>query len=190
MNEHVVEDLFGRVDVIISSKKSKVGLESTVLDITGETPVILRPGIVTQDEISKVLGSEVIWKETSMEDSSPRAPGMKYRHYAPFADMTIFSGQETKVREEILEQAKDLSKKNKVGILSYMPFKGYDEYYHKSLSLDGSLSKASENLFEFLREFDKNGIEYILAEEVPSIGIGEAIMNRLRKASNDKIKYL
>lgn len=187
--EHVLEDLYGKVDAIIQCSDSIVGIESTVIDLTSQKPVILRPGKVTAAQVSKLLKIDVTNKNGT-KDPTPKSPGMKYRHYAPKAELFLFSGDEKKVTKHILNEAKRLSLGSKVGILAYRPKKEYESYCCKSLSENGSLDEVSRNVFKILREFDKKGIEYILSEIVPTEGIGEAIMNRLLKASNNKIKYL
>jgi len=186
--EHVFEDLFGKTDAIIQSGRSKCGIESTVIDLTCKTPVILRPGIITAEEISSVLGIQVYTEEK--RSGASRSPGMKYRHYAPKAVMTIFSGKDETVRKHITEEAERLSAKHKVGILAFKCCEEYDRFYCIRLTESGSLEEASSNFFEALREFDRRKTEYLLAEAVPSEGIGEALMNRLLKASGYKIKYL
>jgi L-threonylcarbamoyladenylate synthase len=188
MPSHVLDDLYGKTDAIILSSDSALGIESTVIDLTAKKPVILRPGKISAAEISEALNMEICCgSETS---GTPKAPGMKYRHYAPRAEMTVYSGSEDAVIKRIVEAAKDLSAAHRVGILSFRPRSEYREYSCQNLTADGSLEEASKNSYRMLREFDDSGPEYILAEAVPSIGMGEALMNRLYKACGNKIKYL
>jgi L-threonylcarbamoyladenylate synthase len=188
MPSHVLDDLYGKTDAIIIGSDSAVGIESTVIDLTVKKPVILRPGKISAAEISEALNMEICGgSETS---GTPKAPGMKYRHYAPRAEMTVYSGSEEAVVEHIVEAAKDLSAAHKVGILAFIPRSEYSGFNCQNLTADGSLEEASKNIYRMLREFDDSGTEYILAEAVPCIGMGEALMNRLYKASGNKIKYL
>ncbi len=188
--DHVFDDLDGKVDVIIRSCDSEIGLESTVLDLTGSKPVILRPGAVTSEQLAKSLGVEVVEDLELQENDVPRSPGMKYKHYAPRATIFLFSGEAVTVRDHILRQACKLSAKHKIGILSFKPEKAYEGYFCISLTREGDLEEASQNLFRTLRQFDREGVDVILAEAVPQTGIGVAIMNRLKRACNNKIKYL
>jgi L-threonylcarbamoyladenylate synthase len=174
------------VDVIIRSRESEIGLESTVLDLTGSKPLILRPGAVTAEQIAGRLDMEVSEDVEAKENSTPRSPGMKYRHYAPRASMFLFSGDAVTVREQILKQACKLSADHKIGILTFKPDKAYEGYFCMSLTKDGDLEEASRNLFRILRQFDIDGFDVILAETVPETGIGRAIMNRLKRACDNK----
>ena len=133
--EHVVEDLDGKVDVILKGEPCRVGIESTVLDVTGETPMILRPGILTAEQIEAAIGRKVqidpaalrtaeemkeIAAGRKADDVIPKAPGMKYKHYAPKADMLIVEGARNDVKREI-QRLKELNEKlgSKVGVLLF-----------------------------------------------------------------------
>lgn len=193
--EHVAEDLDGKIDAIIKGKDSQVGIESTVVDITGLKPMILRPGIITSEDMEKVLGREVLIDESLVtrpqkkenpqkkrqglkgasdvvEDECthiiPRAPGMKYKHYAPKAPVTIFEGDRIKALECLEEREKILKAEGKkVWILDL----GLDEV------------EAASRLFAQLRKADKEGADEILALGLEEKGVGFSVMNRLLKSA-------
>jgi len=195
--KHVIDDLSGKVDVIIDSGCSNVGLESTVLDITTEPPMILRPGGVTYEQLKQVLGMVSTDPTLSIgheANTPPRSPGMKYRHYAPKATLLLVQGQSERVVCEIGRRADIYIKEGSViGILTsdensslYEP-----ELYTtcKVLSLGSNKHPESlaSNLFKCLREFDEKAVDVILAETPELSGIGVAVMNRLVKASGGNI---
>lgn len=190
--EHVIEDLNGRVDMIIDDGAIEIGLESTIVDLTEAVPVILRPGYITMDMLSKVVG-EVLLDKALMTgvkaDVKPKAPGMKYRHYAPKAELTIIEGESQRVIDKINELlAQDMTKGLKVGIMTS------DEKMAKinggeKISL-GSFEKEEDiarNLFAALRDFDEKQVDVIYSEGFSEDGIGQAIMNRLVKAAGHRI---
>lgn len=187
--ERCVEDLSGKVDYIIGGEKSDVGVESTIVDCTVDPPVILRPGGITLEMLKEVdkrieIDKAIMVKPT--ENLKPKAPGMKYRHYAPKAKVTIVSGDSEKTIEKINEMVQNYKDDGKkVGILAS---KENSLYYDKSAEIIqiGSVYKMEEiahNLFEALRGFDDLGVDVILAEAFKEEGIGIAIMNRLKKAA-------
>lgn len=188
--EHVYDDFYGRVDAIIKSGDTKMGLESTVIDLTLKEPEILRPGYITSAQISEYLGFEIKTTAALGQAHAPRSPGMKYRHYAPNAYVMLFSGEKDDVRRSIIEQAKIQGEDKKVGILSFEAYDGYERFINICLSRAGSLEEASGRLYHALRRFDQLGMDVILCETVAEDGLGEAIMNRLLKAGNNKVKYV
>lgn len=189
---HVMQDLSGRVDVILDSGKVKVGLESTVLDITRETPVILRPGGVTYEQLSKHLdkvGFDPALLSGGRMVTAPRAPGMKYRHYAPKAKVVIVQGVFDKVVEKI-NRLTLLNEENgiKTGILATDESKDlYRSGRVISMGSRKSPATIASNLFESLRFFDETDIRMIIAEAIDGDGIGMAVMNRLTKAAGHDI---
>lgn len=195
--KHVIEDLSGKVDVIIDGGNSKVGLESTVLDITSVPPVILRPGGVTLEQLRQILGNvgvdpAIVSGHTSA--TPPRSPGMKYRHYAPKAALLIIQGQNDQVVSEISRRAALYINEGTVtGILATDETKAlYESSIHIScrvLSLGSRLKPESlaANLFKCLREFDEKAVDVILSEMPESDGIGLAVANRLTKAAGGNI---
>lgn len=185
---HVIDDLDGKVDVIIDGGSVEVGLESTVLDITAPIPVILRPGGVTHEQLETVLGRVDICP--SLKDSEagvhiPKSPGMKYRHYAPKARIVLFEGNAEKVSNEI---SKIYRQNAHNGIKSVVLATDETINYYDGMDAVtmGSRKKPdiiASRLFNILREFDAQDIQVILAESIEDHGIGFAVMNRLVKAS-------
>ena len=189
VGKHVVEDLKGRVDGIVVYDQSKVGVESTILDLTSDPPMLLRPGGITVEQIENVIGSIAIDPalEKKMSDTiQPKAPGMKYTHYSPEADVYVIQGDLSHVKEKIqsLYDTYDL----KVGIMCSDESKAYYKAdCVLSLGSRDSLSEVASNLFMTLREFDEIGVDIVLAEGYDTVGMGKAIMNRLNKAAGFKI---
>lgn len=186
--ERCVEDLRGKVDYIIGGEKSDVGLESTVLDCTCEPPCILRPGGITlemlRDMVPRVyIDPAVMEKNTS--DLKPKAPGMKYRHYAPKAPVKIISGDLKKTIEKINDMMQNYIEENlKVGIMATEETKNlYSGGEVISLGSRKKLETVAQNLFKVLRDLDDREVDVILAESFEEQGIGIAIMNRLKKAA-------
>lgn len=193
-SEHVLEDLDGKVDIVIDGGVTGVGLESTVLDLTCQMPMILRPGGVTQEDLTRVLGEvendPAI--ETMKENIKPKSPGQKYRHYSPIADMEIFSGDIDSVVKEINEKSRQYSKKDlKIGIMATdETIDKYSSINKISVGSRKNLETIATNLFHVLREFDKLDVDVILSEGVEESQIGKAIMNRMKKAAGGNITYL
>jgi L-threonylcarbamoyladenylate synthase len=189
--EHVIHDMDGKVDAIIADGPSGVGVESTVVDVTGEIPMILRPGGITLEDLRSVLGrvevDPAVLKKPS-KNLVARAPGMKYKHYSPDAEVVIVSGPENAVAEKINELSKeDMAAGKKVAVLAcYETKKLYDIVVIILGSRKDKLS-ISENLFDALRKLDDMGIDKAYAEAVDEEGLGLAIMNRLKKAAAYKI---
>lgn len=189
--EHVKEDLWGRIDMIIDGGLVGIGVESTIIDVTEETPTILRPGHITKNMIAKVIGTVQMDAGLSGVDPSvkPKAPGMKYRHYAPKASMTVIQGKKEAVIRRIEELAAEYPKE-KVGILAT------DEtlscYTHGQVVSAGSRNEHTieQGLYRALREFDHMGVSVIFSESFADDDRSEAIMNRLLKAAGQKIEYL
>lgn len=191
--EHVLEDLKGRIDAVLDAGPTKIGVESTVLDLTVDPPQILRPGGTPLEALKGVLGKvelhpvAVAEKETDIEKA--RSPGMKHRHYAPKAEVVVVEGELAAVAEKIAELANFYRRRKlKVGVLATdETASSYRADVVKSLGSRSSLNAIAKNLFRLLREFDLEGVDVIIAEGVPTEGLGLAVMNRLRKASGYKI---
>lgn len=191
--ERCVEDLDGRVDMIMGDGSSIVGLESTIVDYSVQPPRLLRPGFITYEDLKKV-DKEVVYDEAKTradEKETPKAPGMKYRHYAPKAPLTIISGNRDKVSGKIIElMEKNILDGKHVGILS--PIEREKLYNREnvrfiSLGSEKDQEELARNLFEGLRSFDDLNVDLILAEGLSEEGVGQAIMNRLKKASGFNI---
>lgn len=195
--KHVIEDLSGKVDVIIDGGHTKVGVESTVLDITVEPPMILRPGGVTFEKLTRLLGEVRFDPAISSEvktSAPPRAPGMKYRHYAPRAMMLLIQGEPEPVADEIGRRAELYNHDGtNVGILvtdeTAALYEPVLHAYCKFISLGSRRNPESlaTNLFKCLRDFDENNVGVILAEAPETAGIGQAVMNRMLKAAGGNI---
>ncbi|NBI06054.1 L-threonylcarbamoyladenylate synthase [Senegalia massiliensis] len=187
---HVKEDLFGKVDMIIDGGKTDVGLESTVLDVTGKTPMILRPGDVTREDLLEVFDEVEQDKSLKDKDIVPKSPGQKYKHYSPKANMKIIRGDLEKIIKRINILDRYYGEEGlKVGILATEETKG--RYENKNLFVLGSRrdpSTIASNLFLMLREFDKLDVDIIIAEAIEEKGIGSAIMNRMEKAAGYNIE--
>lgn len=194
--KHVIEDLSGKVDVIIDGGSAQVGLESTVLDVTVDPPMILRPGGITCEQLTALLGDVSTDAALSGAKTStpPRSPGMKYRHYAPRAPFILFQGQAFLVAKEIVTHAdKALGDGMSVGILITEETAGeyrQDLFEHCNILCLGSRKtpeSLAANLFKCLRDFDASDVDIILAEAPDNSGIGMAVMNRMVKASGGNI---
>ena len=188
--KHVIEDLSGRIEYIIDGGPCQVGVESTVLDVTTEIPIILRPGGITLEMLEKVL--EKVDTDSVLEvkgDLKPRSPGMKYRHYSPKAEMILISGETDSVVEKINQLIKDSNEKGlNVGVLT--SFENAHQYNADVVVKAGSVKNPNQiatGLYDSLRTFDEKNVDIIYSETFEEKGIGRAIMNRLRKASSGKI---
>ena len=186
--EHVLSDLDGKIDMILDGGHTVYGLESTIVDVSGDTVRLLRPGAITTDMLEEAIGEVEICTEALREGDTPPAPGMKYKHYAPKAELFI-------IRAKNREQAAEYVKK----MISQARLKwavlATDEYQEMYDGLDniyymGSEAQADiigENLFDVLRSLDENAIEIAYAHGISEKGIGHAIMNRLCKAASYNI---
>ena len=185
--KYVCEDLNGRVDMIIDGGNIPIGLESTIVDMTSEVPMILRPGFVSKEMLEEVLG-EVKVDPTILDANSterPKAPGMRYRHYAPKADMAIVRGEYEKVSARINEMAKEHKECTVICVDEHV--KDYPGLNIKNVGSAKDSNEIASNLYKILRECDDEGVEFILSESFSDKGIGAAVMNRLIKAAGHKI---
>lgn len=190
--EHVLQDMDGRIDMIIDGGNVNIGIESTIIDLTEAVPVILRPGYVTKEMIESVIGRVEIDKAVALgvkSDVAPKAPGMKYRHYAPKGEMVIVEGNNPdKVKLEINKLvAKKKAQGVCVGILT--TDENVDDYtadYVLSVGRRDDEISISSHLFDVLRRFDDFGTDYIVSEGFSRENIGYAIMNRLLKAAGGR----
>ena len=192
--EHVREDLDGRIDMIIDGGEVGIGVESTIVDLTVEPPMILRPGYITREMLERVLG-QVDADTTIMsgtDKKAPKAPGMKYRHYAPRGEMTIVEGDMEDVIRTINEEVcKAASKGQRTGVLCT------DETLSRIradvIKNAGSRSDEHEiarNIYRILREFDEERVDVIFSEGFSEDGFGQAVMNRLLKAAGYRVKKM
>lgn len=185
---HVEYDLNGKIDMIIDGGAAEWGLESTIVDVSGEVPMILRPGAVTKEMMEQVVGTVEIDPailQKPAADFRPKAPGMKYTHYSPKAEVVLVKGERQAVADEINRlAAADIVLGKKVGVLATEETK---ELYRADIVLSlGSrerLEQIGANLFKLLRKFDFLGADKVYSEVFSEEGEGMAIMNRLNKAA-------
>jgi len=191
--EHVKQDLAGKIDLILDAGPTKVGVESTVLDLTTDPPQILRPGGVTYEQLKRVLDrvelEPSVVADRQIRLVKARSPGMKHKHYAPNAEIVIVEGKLNAIARKVQELADYYTKmKKKVGILATDETESrYRADVVKSLGDRKDLATTARNLFKRLREFDEENVDVIIAEGVTPKGLGLAVMNRLRKASGFNI---
>ncbi|MGM0419966.1 MAG: L-threonylcarbamoyladenylate synthase [Bacillota bacterium] len=198
---HVQRDLTGKIPLIIDGGACSVGLESTVLDLTRTSPVLLRPGAVTAYQIEEVLGIKVERKYDIMEDEAPRSPGMKYKHYSPEAEVILLVGDDPasiwreackcsgrrallisnetsrEINELLIEKEVTLAEDCAQGELEIVEMGSF-----------ASPELIARRLFALLRDMDNQGFSTLLIEEISDIGVGEAVMNRLLRAASKIIK--
>lgn len=189
--DHVLCDLDGKIDMVIDGGTVDIGLESTIVDVTGEVPVILRPGFITEEMLSEAIGrvktDDAVKNLSPDKDIKPKAPGMKYRHYAPQGKMTIYKGKPEKVVKIINEETAK-SEGKKTAVLATDETK---RYYKADIVISvGSredCESIAHNLFATLRSFDDMGAEIIFSEGFDESRLGFAIMNRLHKSAGYNI---
>ena len=185
--EHVMTDLNEKIPLILDGGSVGIGIESTIIDLTEETPMILRPGYITQEMLEEVIGEVHVDPGLIASDSlqKPKAPGMKYRHYAPKAKLKIISGKNEKTVEIMCKMLENyIENNNKVAIIT--TDENIDRFKNcevLSLGRKDNLNEIAKNLFETLRKCDDLGVEYILCQGFEEDGVGLAIMNRLNKAA-------
>lgn len=183
--DHVIDDLNGKIAGVLDGGSTGVGVESTVLDCTEEIPVILRPGGVTKEQLEDVIGKVVIDRALVDESAKPKAPGMKYRHYAPNAEMYLVSGSRGFLQQLVDEKRREGLQ---VGVLTT---KEYQHDYKADVVLAcgerADLESVAAALYDTLRRFNQLNVDVIFSEMFPGSGVGEAIMNRLQKAAGHKV---
>lgn len=188
MAEHVWQDMNGKIEMIIDGGPVGIGVESTIVDVSGEVPTLLRPGAVTVEMLEAVVGKVEIdpaIQGPPKADLRPKAPGMKYRHYAPKAELTLVEGKPDEVVEWINRMtAEQMSAGKRVGILCTEETAGrYPQGVIRSLGRRSVEETIAHNLFAALREFDDLQVDVIYSESFPEDHLGRAIMNRLMKAA-------
>lgn len=209
---HVLEDLGGRIEGILEDGAVGIGVESTIVDLSEDCPTLLRPGAITIEDLEEVLGEKVAIDPTllgkSMEEGFiPKAPGMKYRHYAPKAEMILFkkkkeeenglrSGQEDIAKSILSYGAKELSDcpERKIWILcgedTASLYEGDSRLTVQILGRREEPLSMTHNLFRLLRQADEEGVELILGECYSEEGVGFALMNRMKKAAGQRVFYV
>ncbi|MBM7582428.1 L-threonylcarbamoyladenylate synthase [Caldicoprobacter guelmensis] len=185
--QHVLDDLDGRIPLILDGGKCEVGLESTVLDLTADVPTILRPGGVTYEMLTQLLGEVEIDSGAlkPLEGRLAKSPGMKYVHYAPRAQVVVVRGQIDEMIKKINELTQEYMEQGvTVGILATCETK--DHYKEGKVLVLGSRTQPAimaSNLFSALRQFDDMGVNIVLAEWIEPKDEGLAIMNRMLRAA-------
>lgn len=198
---HVADDMSGRIPMILDGGAVGIGIESTIVDLTEEIPMILRPGYITKQMLEDVLGEEVQidpgilatdTTDPSQAGQKPKAPGMRYKHYAPTADLVLVEGDTDKVVTEINSLVKSIQIDGKrVGVIAT------DETmnrYHAdvvfSIGARDDEDAIAQHLYKILREFDEQNVDAIYSESFATPRIGQAIMNRLLKAAGYQVLYV
>lgn len=197
---HVKEDLDGKIDMILDGGAVGIGIESTIVDLTQDTPMILRPGYITKEMLEDAIGAPVTIDKAILEKADPslkpKAPGMKYKHYAPKGDLTIYDGNPEAVAAFITTRAKEeLSAGKTVGIIATEETKKLYESLDSLVTLKVIGSRKNEDtiahsLYGLLRDFDALGVQIILSECFSSDRLGQAIMNRLLKAAGYQLIHV
>ncbi len=185
--EHVIDDFYGKIECIIDGGETQVGVESTVIDLTSEKPVLLRPGGLPLEELEKAIGEiEIHPAVRGKLIDVAKSPGMKYRHYSPKARVIVVEGRKENVRKRIPELVEEYRSKGfRVGVMATEVYEA-DEFFNLGKTED----EVARNLFRALRELDKRGVEIIIAEGIEERGLGFAVMNRLRKAAGYRIVWV
>lgn len=191
--KHVLEDLNGRIDMILDAGATRIGVESTVLDVSIDPPMMLRPGGTSLETLQKAVGEiqlhPFITAHEELLAEKARSPGMRHKHYAPKAQVILVEG----VVPAVMAQVKELigacwMQEKRVGVLATDETAwAYESDVVKSMGSRRNLDEIAANLFRLLREFDEENVDVIIAEGVTTEGIGLAVMNRLRKASGYNI---
>lgn len=192
---HVIKDLSGKIDMIIADDTVDIGVESTIIDLSEDIPTILRPGYITREMFERVIGRVMI--DPAITDGVkagvvPKAPGMKYKHYAPDADLKIVEGDMDKVVDYINDNTKRLIAKGyKVAVMATDETRHYYtdgiviSMGHKSDELS-----VARHLYAILREFDNEQVDYVFSESFETENVGRAVMNRLIKAAGHTIIHV
>ena len=177
--QQVLDDLDGKIDIVIDGGRTVIGVESTVVDLTQSPPTILRPGGISRERLREIMPQVRIYRQGKI-----LAPGMYPRHYAPHAKVAIVEGDGEVQVEKVIKAASEFYKQGyQVGIMAKEEHKKMYKGNVKSLGPGSNLTICAANLFSILREFDREGVDIIIIEGVIEEGIGMAIMDRLRKAA-------
>ncbi|MCL2619150.1 MAG: L-threonylcarbamoyladenylate synthase [Defluviitaleaceae bacterium] len=190
--EHVAADLSGKIDMIVDGGMSALGLESTIVDVSGDVPCLLRPGSITVADLEAVVGRVDIDPAVhalALSGARPKAPGMAYVHYAPKAELTIVYGAAEASRRKIDEAVRERRRQDAAAVVGVVTTDEHIRYYEDTPARIFSLGKGSDpaeaavNLYDVLRELDRHGITHAYAEAYSEEGLGLAVMNRLKKAA-------
>lgn len=191
--QHVAEDLWGRIDMILDGGACDIGLESSIIDLSGEEPLILRPGFITKEDFEEVIKSveydKAVVSKKLDKNTVAKAPGMKYRHYAPKGSITIVEGSKSSVAGYINRKTSEAETegKNTAVLAAEENLALYNCSHKYSLGKRGDGKEIAQKLFAVLRELDETNMEVIYSESFDELKLSEAIMNRLRKAAGYNI---
>jgi L-threonylcarbamoyladenylate synthase len=175
---HVLEDLSGRVDVVIDAGPTRIGVESTVVDVTVDPPAILRVGGLTLERIQETIGQVQV---TATEELRRRSPGTRYRHYAPSAQVVLVDRGDGERMERLIREFKSAGKSVACIVHSVQLTQLQSGYLFRFLPAD--VNFLARNLYRTFRELDSQKVDVILAEAVEEEGLGAAVMDRLRRAA-------
>lgn len=183
-------DLNGKIPLIVDGGACNIGIESTVIDMSEETPTILRPGFYTLEYIREILPNVVLDDALVDDNKIPKSPGQKYKHYAPKAKMQVYVGD--RAADYIYKKAREYQNKGvKVGVLVFEnDMERFDEFERISFGDRNDLSQMSQVLFTALRKMDRLKVDLILAEGVMDNNLGKSIMNRMKKSASGNVEYL
>ena len=186
--QHVWQDMNGKIDMIIDGGPVGIGVESTIVDVSGSVPVLLRPGAVTIEMLRETVGRVDIdpaIQGPPRDDLRPKAPGMKYRHYAPQAELILVEGGTDAVVSRINSLVREKLEQNyRVGVICTDETRERYRYGNVlSVGLRAREETIAHNLFAVLRKFDDLKVDYIYSESFSGEHLGQAIMNRLTKAA-------
>ena len=192
---HVAEDLSGRIAMILDGGPVGIGIESTIIDLTEKTPMVLRPGYITPEMLSEVLGEEVIIDPgiiAADDTTKPKAPGMKYKHYAPKADMVIVDGAKDAVIAEINQRTNQAKKAGrKVAVIATEETKAsYEADVVLCMGKRDDEDSIAQHMYKILRDCDELEVQEIYSESFQTPRIGQAIMNRLLKAAGHQVIHV
>lgn len=189
--QHVEQDMDGRIPMILDGGPVGIGIESTIVDFTEQIPMILRPGFITPDMIREVIGEVQMDPGLTAPDSQlpPKAPGMKYRHYAPKAPLILVDGVQENVQEKIKELVDKAIISGKIAgiIATDESCNDYPCGIVKSIGTRSDEDTIARHLYGVLREFDEMDVEIIYSESFLTPKIGQAIMNRMLKAAGHQV---
>lgn len=181
---HVWSDLQGKISGLIDGGPTGVGVESTVIDCTQNIPIILRPGGITRAQIEAVVGEVGGDPALTNQSERPKAPGMKYKHYAPEVPMWLVAGSAEKIQSIV---DRERNKGNRIGVLASFA-KAASIKADEVMSLGKTMDEITANLYNGLRTYKMGDVDMIICEAFPETGIGEAVMNRLKKAASIYIR--
>lgn len=189
--QHVLEDLNGRIELILDGGPTPIGVESTVLDLTNPEPVILRPGGVPREALEAVLGPVTLRERVPVPEAGMPSPGLLDRHYAPRAELRLFIGPTDAILKAMRDEAHaQISASRRVGVLvadEDAPAFADLDVIGETVGPAKDLDRVAQRLFGALRALDAQGVEVILARDFEAHGLGTAIRDRLRRAADTTV---